>query len=184
MRSIQKELETIRDYIKEKINEEKYKMVRPPVEGDEESPLTLVKPKVAIGNIPHTNFSLYGTTDDRFFQAPYLLIGYESALFHPNDEEIHILIQGCAYTASEYDAEEDDISFPDNEGVLDITQMLEHVMGWCQELHTFPADMEYEIGNYGAQAYTYPYNFGYLAYQLKTNVGQIPRSHSKLLNYF
>lgn len=180
MRSVQKELEAIRDYIKGKIAEEKFKMVRPPVEGDEDSPLALVKPKVAIGNIPHSNFSLYGTTDDRFFQAPYLLIGYENAIYGPNNEEINILIQGCAYTASEYEREEESIGFPDNEGILDITQMLERVMGWCQELHTFPAMMNYEIGNYGAQAYTYPYNFGYLLYQLKTNVGANPRTHTKL----
>jgi len=179
MRSIKTELESIKEYLEGKINEEKFKMVREPEEGDEDSPLKLVKPKVAIGNIPHSNFSLYGATDERFYQAPYLLIGYDSAVFRPDDEELNVLIQGCAYTAKNYDTEsEEDINFPDNEGVLDITQMLERVMMWIQDYPKiiFPAGMEFTLGNYGTQAYTYPYNFGFLTFQIKTNVGARPRT--------
>ena len=183
MRSIKTELEAIKEYLEGKISEEKFKMVREPEEGDEDTPLKLVKPKVAIGNIPHANFSLYGATDDRFYQAPYILIGYESAAFRPDDEELSVLIQGCAYTAKNYDTEgEDDINFPDNEGVLDITQMLERIMYWMQDYPriTFPAGMEFTLGNYGTQAYTYPYNFGFLTFQIKTNVGARPRSKNLL----
>lgn len=178
MRSIQTELNSIKEYLEKKIADEKFKMVREPVEGaDDDAPLTLVKPKVAIGNIPHNNFSLYGATDERFYQAPYLLVGYENARFGPDDEEIDILIQGCTYTAQAYDTDENSISFPDNNGILDVTQMLEHVMGWIRETPTFSALMDFTIGNYGAQAYTYPYNFGFLSFQIKTNVGAMPRTN-------
>ena len=46
MKTLQLELETIRDYLTEKIKEDNFKMARPPEDGDEESPLKLVKPKV------------------------------------------------------------------------------------------------------------------------------------------
>ena len=176
MRSIQKELESIRDFLTEKIRENDFKMARPPVEGDEATPLNVVRPKVAIGNIPHGNFSMFYAADERFYQAPYILIGYEGAKFGPDDEEIDVLIQGCAYTADTYEKEEGDLDFPDNEGILDVTQMLERVMDWIREIPTFPPLMDYTIGNYGTQAYTYPYNFGYLSFQLKTNVGAMPRT--------
>ena len=176
MKSIQSELETIRDYLTGKIRDNNFKMVRPPVEGDEESPLKLVRPKVTIGNIPHSNFPLYVTADERFYQAPYLLVGYESARFGPNDEEVNILIQGCSYTAVNYEMGEDDVAFPDNEGVLDVTQMLERVMTWIREIPTVPVMMDYTIGSYATQAYTYPYNFGYLAFKLETSVGALPRT--------
>ncbi len=178
MKTVQAELLRIKDYLEAKIKEENFRMARPPEEGDEESPLKAVKPKVAVGNIPHANFSLYGSVDDRFYQAPYILVGYEKANYHPDNEEIDVLIQGCAYTAASYEiAEEDDesIAFPDNMGVLDVTGMLEHVMGWIRDIPTFAAGMEFEIGNYGTVAYTYPYNFGYLTFQLRTNVGALPR---------
>lgn len=178
MNSIKSELERIRDFLETKITEDNFRMARPPEEGDEESPLKAVRPKVAVGNIPHTNFSLYGSTDNRFYQAPYLLVGYEKANFHPNNEEVDILIQGCSYTSTPYENDEDDegIDIPDNMGVVDVTSMLEHVMGWIRDIPTFSAGMEFEIGNYGTVAYTYPYNFGYLSFQLKTNVGALPRT--------
>jgi len=176
MKSIQGELETIRDYLAAKIKDNDFRMARPPEEGDEESPLKLVRPKIAIGSIPHDNFSLYYTADERFFQAPYLLIGYENARFGPDDEELNILIQGCAYTAVNYEMGEDDIAFPDNEGILDVTEMLERIMTWCREIPTFPVMMEYQIGSYSTQAYTYPYNFGYLTFKLETSAGALPRT--------
>jgi len=179
MKTIQSELERIQQFLKDKIRDENYRMVRDPDEGDEDAPLKLERPRVFIGNIPHTNFALYAS-EPRFYKAPYLLVGYDTGTFHPDNEEIGILIQGCTYTAANYeDREEDDVDYPDNMGVLDITQMLEHVMGWIRNMPNFPAGMEYEIGNYGTQAYTYPYNFGYLAFQLKTNVGATPR-----INFF
>lgn len=175
MKTLQLELETIRDYLTEKIKEDNFKMARPPEDGDEESPLKLVKPKVIIGNIPHENFSMYGATDDRFYQAPYLLVGYETASYGPNKEEVNILIQGCAYTAVEYDHDEEDVAFPDNEGVIDVTQMMERVMQWLRQKTPFSTGMEFTIGNYGTQAYTYPYNFGYLSFKIVSNVGAMPR---------
>ncbi len=178
MKSVQSELLRIKDFLDKKIKEDNFRMARPPKEGDEESPLKVVKPKVAVGNIPHTNFSLYGSVDDRFYQAPYILVGYEKANFHPNNEEIDVLIQACSYTAVAYEHEEEEeesVDFPDNMGVLDVTGMLERVMGWIRDVPTFAAGMEFEIGNYGTAAYTYPYNFGYLSFQLRTNVGALPR---------
>ncbi len=175
MNTIQGELKKIQKYIQDCIDNDKFKMVQPPEEGDDESPAKLVKPRVAIGSIPHSNFSLYGATDDRFYQAPYLLISYETARFHPDDEEINVLIQACAYTAASYESEEEDLNFPDNMGVLDVTQMLERVMSWMRGFPNFATGMEFEIGNYSTQAYTYPYNFGYLTFQIKTNVGALPR---------
>lgn len=178
MNSISSELERIKEYLEGKIKEENFRMARPPEEGDEESPLKAVRPKVTVGNIPHTNFSLYGSADDRFYQAPYILVGYEKAGFHPDNEEVDVLIQACSYTAVPYgrDSEEEgSVDFPDNTGVLDVTGMLEKVMGWIREIPTFSAGMEFEIGSYGTMAYTYPYNFGYLSFQLRTNVGALPR---------
>jgi hypothetical protein len=176
MKSIQAELFRIKEFLEEKIKTENLRMAKPPEEGDEESPLKAVRPKVAVGNIPHTNFPLYGGLDDRFYQAPYLLVGYEKAGYHPDDEDIDILIQACAYTARAYENEdEESVDFPDNMGVLDVTEMLERVMEWVRDVPTFPVGMEFEIGNYSTVAYTYPYNFAYLSFQLKTNVGALPR---------
>lgn len=177
MRTIQEELVSIKTYLEKKIAEENFRMAREPAEGaEDDAPLKAVHPKVAIGNIPHANFSLYGATDARFYQAPYLLVGYDNAQYNPDDEELNILIQGCTYTAQAYDTTDDSIDFPDNSGILDVTQMLERVMGWIRDIPTFSALMEFTIGNYGTQAYTYPYNFGFLSFQIKTNVGALPRT--------
>ena len=176
MNTIQAELTRIKKFLDAKILEENLKMARSPEEGDEESPLKAVRPKVAIGSIPHTNFSLYGSVDNRFYQAPYILVGYEKASYHPDNEEIDVLIQACSYTAVAYDPPEDEsVDFPDNMGVLDVSTMLERIMGWIRDVPTFPAGMEFEIGSYATVAYTYPYNFGYLSFQLRTNVGALPR---------
>lgn len=177
MRSIKTELESIKAYIERKINEENFRMAMEPDEHDDESPIKLIKPRVAIGNIPHSNFSLYDNGESRFYQAPYLLVGYESASFGPSDEEIDILIQGCAYTAVSYDTAGGGavVGFPDAQGILDVSQMLERVMGWVRQIPSFPAMMDFTIGSYSTVAYTYPFNFGYLAFKVKTNVGAMPR---------
>ena len=176
MKSIQKELERIQAFLQERIAAEKYKMARPPLEGEDDGTVSIVKPKVVIGCIPHTNFSMYGAVDDRFYQAPYYLVSYEKGTYGADDETVDILIQACAYTAAPYEkADDESEDFPDNMGVLDVTEMLEKAMSWIQEGYSpSPSGMDFEIGNYGTAAYTYPYNFGYLLFQIKSTVGQSP----------
>lgn len=186
MNTIQSELKRIQKFLQTRIAEEKYKMARPPLEGEDDGSVSLVRPKVLIGNIPHANFSMYGATDLRFYQAPYFLVGYEKASYRADDEDAGILIQACAYTAMPYendDGDEESLDFPDNMGVLDVTGMLEKAMEWLQGGGSpVPSGLDYEIGNYGTQAYTYPYNFGYLAFRIMSTVGQSP--HRKMLAEF
>ena len=110
MKTIYRELNRIKDFIEAKLEEHDFYMAREPEEGEDDEELALVHPKVAIGNLPHANFSLYAD-QAHMYQAPYILVGYETADYDEDSETINILIQACAYTQDVYDAES---SFPDN----------------------------------------------------------------------
>ena len=168
MHPINEELKGIKKIIKKALTEHKYKMLREPDEGEDKC--TLVTPRVCIGNLPHSNFSLYGASD-RYFQAPYILVGYESATADDEEESISILIQACAYTQEEYDGEDDEATFPDNMGILDVTALLEMIARWLEEEGSPCFSRPYEIGSYSSKEFTYPYAFGYLKFDIETGIG-------------
>lgn len=169
MKTIYRELNRIKDFIEEKLEEHNLYMAREPEEGEDEGGLELVHPKVAIGNLPHANFSLYAD-QAHMYQAPYILVGYETADYGEDSETINILIQACAYTQDVYDAES---GFPDNMGTLDITELLEALMQWFESEADFPVEKPYQIGSYASRAMTYPYAFGYLQFTLETGIGTL-----------
>lgn len=168
--SIKAELERIKEFIETKIKEKNFMMCREPVEGEDASNLELVHPRVKIGNLPHSNFSLYGA-DERFFQAPYFLVGFETSSHDYTEEFITILIQVCAYPSETYEHEEGELAFPDISGMLDVVTALETVRDWIIEDAKFPANRPFQIGSYASKELTYPYAFGYLSFELETKVG-------------
>jgi len=167
MKTIYRELNRIKTFIEEKLEEHTFMMAREPEEGEDDSSLDLVYPKVAIGNIPHANFSLYAD-QAHMYQAPYILVGYETADFEDDGETINILIQACAYTQDVYD---DESYVPDNMGTLDVTELLEALKLWFENEADFPVEMPFTIGSYASRALTYPYAFGYLQFNLETGMG-------------
>ena len=172
MRTINEELKRLKNIIEDSIAADNFKMVREPDEDDPEGTLIAVTPKVCIGNLPHSNFSLY-IQDGRWFQSPYILVGYEQAEFEEDGESIDILIQACAYTQEYYDGNDDGVIFPDNMGVLDITTLMEMIAGWIEHNGPVCFTRPYQIGTYATAGFTYPYAFGYLKFKLETGVGTL-----------
>lgn len=179
MRSINQELNRIKNFIEAKIKEYNFLM---PIEPDEDAevlvdgPSELVNPKVVLGNLPHNNFSIYG--DAKFAQAPYFLVGYDTANFRISDESLSVLIQSCAYTVGSYEITEDGILFPDNMGIIDSTTMLEMLLEWMVKDAPFQFDKNnITIGSYATQGYTYPYSYSYMTFNIETSEGiSIPNS--------
>lgn len=172
MLTIHSELERICAFLRQKLHEENFRMAGEPREGEDEGgPLPLVLPRVYVGSIPHANFGLYADSAISFHRAPYLLIGYEEAEYGVEGEGAQILIQACAYTQDSYEDAGEADGFPDNMGVLDVTDLLEAAMGWIENEAPFPAEMPYRIGTYADKAYTYPYACGYLSFRLETGEG-------------
>lgn len=172
MRAINDELKRLKKVIEDSMVRDDFKMAREPDEDDTTGTLIAVRPKVCIGNIPHSNFSLY-IQDGRWFQAPYILVGYKKASFEDDGENIDILIQACAYTQEYYEGKDDGVSFPDNMGVLDVTTLLEMIAGWIENNGPVSFSKPYDIGTYATEGFTYPYAFGYLEFKLETGVGSL-----------
>lgn len=176
MKTIYRELNGIKKFIEQQLYERKILMAREPEDGEDvDGLLELVTPRVAIGNIPHANFSLYAD-DAHLFQAPYILIGFDEANYDVEDESIQILIQACAYTQVTYNfgvTDTDTEDYPDNMGMLDVTQLLEMIMSWIEEDADFAVSKPYRLGSYASRAFTYPYAFGYLEFPLETGVGTL-----------
>lgn len=171
MQTIQTELNRIKKFIEKSIIEHKYLMPREPEEGEDTSCLELVNPKVVIGSLPHSNFSMYGANELRFSEAPYFLIGFDTASFEDDSENIQILIQACAYTCDNYTISEDGLVYPDNMGILDSTSMIESLISWMDKAK-FPIKKPITIGTYATQSYTYPYSYSYMQFELATTVGR------------
>lgn len=172
MLTIHSELERIGKFLDERLHEDKFYMAGEPEEGEDEGGgLPLVIPKVFIGSLPHANFALYSDSAAGFHRAPYLLVGYEEASYDVDGEGASILIQACAYTQDYYGREDGGEGFPDNMGILDVTDLLQAAMRWIDEEAPFPAEMPYKMGTYADKAYTYPYAFGYLSFRIETAEG-------------
>lgn len=173
MLTISSELKRIAKFIDGGLREHKFYMAREPEDGmDAGGSLSLVIPRVCIGSVPHANFSMYADSL-ALYQAPYILVGYNEAQYEDDGEGIEVLIQACAYTQDIYDGADGGEAFPDNMGVLDVTGLLEAVMGWIEDEAGFPAEKPFRIGSYADRAYTYPYAFGYLTFQLETAMGTL-----------
>lgn len=172
MLTMHSELERIGRFLRQKLRENNFRMAGEPREGEDEGgPLPLVIPSVFVGSLPHANFALYAESAQYFHRAPYLLVGYEEAEYGPEGERAQVLVQACAYTQERYEGAGEADGFPDNMGVLDVTDLMEAAMGWIENEAPFPAEMPYRMGTYADKAYTYPYAFGYLSFGLETGEG-------------
>ena len=163
-------LNRIREYIEEKLQEHNYRLrAAPPntMQNQEgEAPLPdedrSVIPGVFAGGIPHSNFAT--EMPYQFFRAPYVLVGMEEAEEDYDGGAIGILIQVCVY--SEIDYENSDV--PDYQAFLDALNLLQFlkdklIMQWALEGTAWKKPIR--MGMYTSQAMTWPYAFGYLAFE-------------------
>ena len=161
-------LKALKKNIEMYLTESDYRLAQPPAadKAGIDAP-TMVIPKVTIGCIPHQNFSLYGAPD-MFFQAPYILIGYEDSDRESDDMSVNILIQVCTYPSETYDGTE--LGLPDNQALVDLTLCLE----WLREkilignIDSIQIEGNVKVGTYNTRELTYPYAFGYVSFSVKT----------------
>lgn len=173
MATILSNLKEIESFLNKILKDENYQMYKAPPFGKQgiEEP-KLVIPKVVVGNLPHTNFSLYGASED-YFQAPYIMIGLEDEALDSSEESMNILIQVCVYAQDVYmndtQEEECEIQVPDSKGYEDCIRFLE----WIRKKILLVGNIggstvEYpcRIGSYNTKELTYPYSFGYLSFSI------------------
>lgn len=174
MRTIKQRLEELKSFLEEKIQEKDFKLPKRPENGMQGDELEMVHPVVGIGNLPHSNFSMYGL-EQRYFEAPYIMLGIDECTVDYEDESIPILIQVCCYTAEQYDTAENDLKIPDNMGILDVLGLLENIQEWLICESKFPVDKPIRLGTYDKKEMTYPFAFGYLSFDSNTNEGKVNR---------
>jgi hypothetical protein len=142
----------------------------------------MVIPAVTTGCLPHNNFSLYGA-ENEFFQAPYILIGFEDNDIDYEESKIQLLIQVCCYSSSGYIQDPTDESFglniPDNKAFEDVINLLE----WIRQklikegiIAGTTIERPIKIGSYNSKELTYPYSFGYLSLSINSSVQETART--------
>lgn len=165
----------IKEYLEKTIQDENYVLNQLCVEKDETG--KRVQPKVTTGNLPHQNFNLYGA-DDVFFQAPYVLVGFEESDENLQDCTFSILVQVCCCTSTYYDGEKRIV--PDNKAFEDCVIFLEWIKNRIIKKWNFsgmPIDGRFKLGTYDSKELTYPYSFGYISFGLENKEVNINRSN-------
>ncbi len=172
--SILSVLHSFQEYIEKELIVAEYKLMKaPPIDKQGIEKPALVIPAVTTGCLPHVNFSLYGATNE-FFQAPYIMIGFDDNNEDYDEAGIQILIQVCCYSTSSYitDAEDERFSLdiPDNKAFEDCINLLE----WIKQklilggsVAGTSIDRPIRLGSYNNRELTYPYSFGYLSVPVK-----------------
>lgn len=176
MNSILTTLHAIQKYIEIAIEKHDYKLFKsPPMNKQGIVKPELVHPMVTTGCLPHANFSLYGA-EREFFQAPYVLIGYEDGDLQSEEQSLRILINVCCYSQGLYIDDESqsdyNLMIPDNKAFEDCTLFLEWLQQRLLEAGTINgATIEFPVrlGSYNSKELTYPYAFGFLSFDLKAN---------------
>lgn len=159
-------LNQIRDTIAGELVERSYMLPMPPEEGMQGTELEVTVPKVVIGNIPHENFGIYAL-DNRYMQAPYVLVGIEKSIRDYDSMSRSLLIQACCYATGQYSAG-DENRFPDNLAFMDCNNLLETVEEILMQ-SDIPLTMPVELGDYSQKAHTYPLAYGYLKCSVEVN---------------
>jgi len=162
-------LNRIREYIEGKLEEHNYCLRATPSndmldqEGAAPEPDAdqSVVPGVFVGALPHSNFIV--DLPDQFFRAPYVLVGMEEAEEDYDGGAIGILVQVCTYSVIDYE----NSSVPDYEAFLDALNLLQFlkdklIMQWTLQGTAWKKPIR--MGMYTSQAMTWPYAFGYLAF--------------------
>ncbi len=162
-------LNRIRDYIAEKLQEHNYELrATPPNEvQDQEGEVPdpgedqYIIPGVYVGGIPHGNFQ--ANLPEQFFRAPYVLVGMEEAEEDYDGAAIGVLIQVCTYSEINYQ----DSDVPDYQAFLDALNLLQFlkdklVMQWTFQGTAWRKPIR--MGMYTSQAMTWPFAFGYIAF--------------------
>ena len=175
-------LNAYKEYIEKNLIKDDYKLAKAPdLDRQGIDDCTHVIPKVTTGCLPHANFSLYGAGNE-FFQAPYILVGYEDAE-NGEEDNLSILIQVCCYSSSIYITDESDekyeLKIPDNRAFEDVTLLLEYISNILRKEITIAGtciDKPISIGSYNSKELTYPYSFGYLRFNIKYSVEDSLRS--------
>lgn len=167
-------LNNLAEFITEKLQQYEYKLRPAPFDtamnqdgpSPDEATAEPVIPGVFIGNIPHSNFVT--TMPDQFFRAPYVLVGMEEAVDDNGTGSIGILIQVCVYSeVDQSSAGPEGIKVPDNQGVLDALNLLQFISDKLTQQWVFEGTAmrkPIRMGMYTAQAMTWPFAFGYLAF--------------------
>ena len=165
--TVYEQLTSLQTNLQKKIKENDYRLAIAQ-ENELEEP-ELVHPSVVIGNMPHINLADY---PNDIFQAPYILIGLDEATFESYEGRISILIQTGCYTSTNYETNDEyAMKIPDNTGMLDTVSFLEQIMMWIKE--SMPLVSNVKMGTYDSKAYTYPYSYGYLQFDLETTTNSI-----------
>lgn len=162
-------LNEIKHFIENEIQNNNYLMAQNNIDSEyQDESEKMVLPKVCTGLLPHQNFNLYGA-DNMFFQAPYVLIGFDEASFDMDTSEIPILIQVCCCSSSHYE-EEGQRTLPDNRSFEDCIIFLEWIKNRIQKKWTFngvPINGKFRLNTYNGKELTYPFCFGYLSFSLE-----------------
>jgi hypothetical protein len=163
-------LHAYQKYIEAELVAADYKLAKaPPIDKQGIDKPAFVIPVVTTGCLPHANFSLYGATNE-FFQAPYIMVGFDDNNEDYEEAVIQLLIQVCCYSTASYITDETDERFnldiPDNKAFEDCINLLE----WIKQrliskgsIAGSTIDRPIRTGSYNTKELTYPYSFGYLS---------------------
>lgn len=143
---------------------------------------SMVIPEVTTGCLPHSNFSLYGAGNE-FFQAPYVLVGFEDNSTDFDDSKTQLLVQVCCYSSGAYVNDTNDerysLNIPDNKAFEDCLNLLEFIKQKliAQGVIAGTAiERPIRLGTYNTKELTYPYSFGYLSFEISSTPQNISRS--------
>ena len=177
-------LHAYQDLIQRELNVADYRLTKaPPMDKQGIEKAELVIPVVTTGCLPHANFSLYGAPNE-FFQAPYVMIGFDDNNEDYEEAGIGLLIQVCCYSTLSYITDEEDerftLSIPDNKAFEDCLNLLE----WMKQrllssgkINGASIDRPIRMGSYNTKELTYPYSFGYLSVPLNMVPQNVPRKY-------
>lgn len=172
-------------FIEKKLIESSYQLPKAPPIGEQgiKKPKH-VTPAVTTGCLPHANFSLYGAENTEFFQAPYILVGFDDSSYDHAESAIQLLIQVCCYSSSSYVQDEDnelyDLDIPDNKAFEDCLNLLEWIKNNIISegvIAGTTVDRPIRLGSYNSKELTYPYSFGYLSFPINTVINRIDRKN-------
>ncbi len=171
------------EFIHRELVDADYKLAKaPPLNKQGIEKPCLVIPAVTTGNLPHANFSLYGA-ENEFFQAPYIMIGFDENASDYENSSTQLLIQTCCYPSESYvnnpQDPKHDLDIPDNKAYEDVINLLE----WLKDrllsvggVGGTTIEKPVKLGSYNTKELTYPYSFGYLSFQINSVSHDINRN--------
>ncbi|MDF2487361.1 MAG: hypothetical protein K0R46_3529 [Herbinix sp.] len=180
-------LHEYQEFIKKRLQDDDYKLVKaPPIDKQGVLKPEFVIPPVITGCLPHANFSLYGA-ENIFFQAPYIMVGFDDSVIGDDETSIQLLIQACCYSSASYVTDENnelyDLDIPDNKSFEDCVNLLEWIKQKILDAGIIAGttiEKPVRLGTYNSKELTYPYSFGYISFQVNSVRHEINRN--KLYN--